>query len=234
MTVNGGCGVFASTVWCVRGDSFARAQRDARSRDRACLFPIRSACGAHDRNRTDDLLLTMEMLYRLSYVGLRRPRRPMTRQRDDHRREMRAASDEMSTRVDDSSVEKTHSPETCLLSKARRGNERARQSTGPLSGMSTRFLGFGRDGEPTSQRHCRFPGDSPGAAALRNLPFSANWVGIGSPQRGAPEPDLQTPGHPSPGGSEGGEPFFLKARPGDRGPAEPACGSGGAQDGCVL
>src|SRR5690242_7677440 len=33
----------------------------------------RRACGlrngAHDRNRTDDLLLTMEMLYRLSYVG---------------------------------------------------------------------------------------------------------------------------------------------------------------------
>ena len=26
--------------------------------------------GAHDRNRTDDLLLTMEMLYRLSYVGM--------------------------------------------------------------------------------------------------------------------------------------------------------------------
>ena len=25
--------------------------------------------GAHDRIRTDDLLLTMEMLYRLSYVG---------------------------------------------------------------------------------------------------------------------------------------------------------------------
>src|SRR5689334_6449353 len=27
------------------------------------------ASGAHDRNRTGDLLLTMEMLYRLSYVG---------------------------------------------------------------------------------------------------------------------------------------------------------------------
>src|SRR5262252_6303931 len=27
------------------------------------------ADGAHDRNRTGDLLLTMEMLYRLSYVG---------------------------------------------------------------------------------------------------------------------------------------------------------------------
>src|SRR5580765_2830908 len=27
------------------------------------------ADGAHDRNLTDDLLLTMEMLYRLSYVG---------------------------------------------------------------------------------------------------------------------------------------------------------------------
>ena len=25
--------------------------------------------GAHERNRTVDLLLTMEMLYRLSYVG---------------------------------------------------------------------------------------------------------------------------------------------------------------------
>ena len=25
--------------------------------------------GAHDRNRTGDLLLTMQMLYRLSYVG---------------------------------------------------------------------------------------------------------------------------------------------------------------------
>ena len=33
--------------------------------------PLRIAAqsGAHDRNRTDDLLLTMEMLYRLSYVG---------------------------------------------------------------------------------------------------------------------------------------------------------------------
>jgi hypothetical protein len=29
--------------------------------------------GAHDRIRTDDLLLTMEMLYRLSYVGFGRP-----------------------------------------------------------------------------------------------------------------------------------------------------------------
>src|SRR5262249_2970100 len=27
--------------------------------------------GAHERNRTADLLLTMQMLYRLSYVGLR-------------------------------------------------------------------------------------------------------------------------------------------------------------------
>ena len=26
--------------------------------------------GAHERNRTADLLLTMQMLYRLSYVGL--------------------------------------------------------------------------------------------------------------------------------------------------------------------
>ena len=30
---------------------------------------MRTPSGAHDRNRTDDLLLTMEMLYRLSYVG---------------------------------------------------------------------------------------------------------------------------------------------------------------------
>ena len=32
--------------------------------------------GAHDRNRTDDLLLTMEMLYRLSYVGAHDRDRP--------------------------------------------------------------------------------------------------------------------------------------------------------------
>src|SRR5262245_28000382 len=50
---------------------------------RACAgFPVRRLArlgaavprnGAHDRNRTDDLLLTMEMLYRLSYVGFGRP-----------------------------------------------------------------------------------------------------------------------------------------------------------------
>ena len=27
------------------------------------------SCGANDRNRTDDLFLTMEMLYQLSYIG---------------------------------------------------------------------------------------------------------------------------------------------------------------------
>jgi hypothetical protein len=29
----------------------------------------RKRSGAHERNRTADLLLTMQMLYRLSYVG---------------------------------------------------------------------------------------------------------------------------------------------------------------------
>ena len=100
----------------VRFDYLVRARRQSLALSEMCAFvtgrvanPIRSACGAHDRNRTDDLLLTMEMLYRLSYVGLRRPRRPMTRQRDEPRREV-AVSDEKSTRVDISSVEKTHSP----------------------------------------------------------------------------------------------------------------------------
>ena len=37
---------------------------------------MRARCGAHDRNRTDDLLLTMEMLYRLSYVGFDDQGRP--------------------------------------------------------------------------------------------------------------------------------------------------------------
>ena len=67
--------------------SLARARCDALSRPGACGTRSDQRGGAHDRNRTDDLLLTMEMLYRLSYVGLRRPRRPMTRQRGDHRRE---------------------------------------------------------------------------------------------------------------------------------------------------
>ena len=72
-----------------------RARRPSgRSRSARCALSRPGAYGtrsdqrgAHDRNRTDDLLLTMEMLYRLSYVGLRRPRRPMTRQRWDCRRE---------------------------------------------------------------------------------------------------------------------------------------------------
>ena len=47
--------------------------RDARGvhRDAVAMAPSPRVPhdGAHDRNRTDDLLLTMEMLYRLSYVG---------------------------------------------------------------------------------------------------------------------------------------------------------------------
>ena len=32
-------------------------------------MPRLSGTGAHDRNRTDDLVLTKDVLYRLSYVG---------------------------------------------------------------------------------------------------------------------------------------------------------------------
>ena len=37
---------------------------------RATSFRRAIQGGAHERNRTADLLLTMQMLYRLSYVGL--------------------------------------------------------------------------------------------------------------------------------------------------------------------
>lgn len=36
------------------------------------LFYNTSTTGAHNRNRTDDLFLTKEVLYRLSYVGMER------------------------------------------------------------------------------------------------------------------------------------------------------------------
>ena len=32
-------------------------------------YPLSSKTGAHDRNRTGDLVLTKDVLYRLSYVG---------------------------------------------------------------------------------------------------------------------------------------------------------------------
>ena len=51
------CGVRVLPVQSIR-HAASSMTRQARNPD-----------GAHDRNRTDDLLLTMEMLYRLSYVG---------------------------------------------------------------------------------------------------------------------------------------------------------------------
>jgi len=44
-----------------------RADHPRTSALRVLIAPTRS--GAHERNRTADLLLTMQMLYRLSYVG---------------------------------------------------------------------------------------------------------------------------------------------------------------------
>ena len=37
---------------------------------RRCAPPSSLNCGAHDGNRTHDLFLTKEVLYRLSYVGI--------------------------------------------------------------------------------------------------------------------------------------------------------------------
>ena len=59
-----------------RGNSAASAtRRTSRFLDgRRCGARSTSQCarrgGAHERNRTADLLLTMQMLYRLSYVGV--------------------------------------------------------------------------------------------------------------------------------------------------------------------
>src|SRR5262249_41621289 len=47
------------------------------------------ADGAHDRNRTGDLLLTMEMLYRLSYVGAHDRDHPSGRRGSDAERKER-------------------------------------------------------------------------------------------------------------------------------------------------
>src|SRR5437867_9917591 len=46
-----------------------RAQSLGRFQGRAAMHVAPVHGGAHERNRTADLLLTMQMLYRLSYVG---------------------------------------------------------------------------------------------------------------------------------------------------------------------
>jgi hypothetical protein len=40
-------------------------------RDRRALASLRAKAGAHDQDRTDDLILTKDVLYQLSYMGAR-------------------------------------------------------------------------------------------------------------------------------------------------------------------
>jgi hypothetical protein len=47
-------------------------QRDDFSHELSPENQLQNACGAHDQNRTGDHMLTMHVLYRLSYVGLER------------------------------------------------------------------------------------------------------------------------------------------------------------------
>ena len=73
------------------------------------------ADGAHDRNRTGDLLLTMEMLYRLSYVGAHDRDHPSGQRGSDAERKERwtgRCGRAGSARVCE---EKTHHPEGDLL-----------------------------------------------------------------------------------------------------------------------
>src|SRR5262249_42241594 len=61
------------------------------ARDSAIAMPrlerARVRNGAHERNRTADLLLTMQMLYRLSYVGSEQPGQPGERTAESTRRD---------------------------------------------------------------------------------------------------------------------------------------------------
>src|SRR5262245_15187117 len=64
------CGFVRSNfAFAIATDSLGQAPLVIVPRCRAPARRISCAGGAHDRNRTGDLLLTMEMLYRLSYVG---------------------------------------------------------------------------------------------------------------------------------------------------------------------
>ena len=75
------------------------------------------ADGAHDRNRTDDLLLTMEMLYRLSYVGAHDRDHPSGQRGSDAERKERLTG--RCGRAGSARVceEKTHHPEGDLLDR---------------------------------------------------------------------------------------------------------------------
>jgi hypothetical protein len=88
--------------------------------------------GAHERNRTADLLLTMQMLYRLSYVGAIDG--PLRQHRAGTHAGMRAATkDNAAQRPTREDAPSQADPRS---SKVVRGGMRAPESKDPLSGLS--------------------------------------------------------------------------------------------------
>ena len=82
------------------------------------------ADGAHDRNRTGDLLLTMEMLYRLSYVGAHDRDHPSGQRGSDAERKERWTGRCGRAGAARVCVEKTHHPEGVSLAGSRLGVSR--------------------------------------------------------------------------------------------------------------
>src|SRR5437016_2683397 len=81
------CGLLRSNFcFAIATDSRVQGVISVAAAPAAPFDRSKRAGGAHDRNRTDDLLLTMEMLYRLSYVGARGRHHPRGRQGSDAER----------------------------------------------------------------------------------------------------------------------------------------------------
>src|SRR5215472_5196680 len=80
---------FAIATDSLVGDWFVELLQGRVTGEITCFGGSTRADGAHDRNRTGDLLLTMEMLYRLSYVGAHDRDHPSGRRGSDAERKER-------------------------------------------------------------------------------------------------------------------------------------------------